>query len=195
MKIWRILFAVLLLAGAPASVHAAAYKVDEDHTAVTFKVRHLLSNTQGQFKKFEGTIDFEAGKPESWKAEGTIQVSSIDTGVAQRDKHLLSKDFFEVEKYPTLTFKTAKVLESSAESAKIEGVMNMHGVEKPIVLDVQILGVAKDPWGNTRAAFTATTKINRKDFGLAYNQALETGQLLIGEEVSITLEVEGIQQA
>lgn len=195
MKIWKAVFAVVLLVGAPVSVFAATYKVDADHTSVTFKVRHLLSNTQGQFKKFEGMIDFEPGKPETWKAEGSIQVSSIDTGVAERDKHLQNKDFFEVEKYPTITFKTGKVLESTAESARVEGLMTMHGVEKPILLDVQLLGVIKDPWGNTRSAFTATTKINRKDFGLTYNQTLEAGGLMIGEDVTITLEVEGILQA
>lgn len=195
MKFLKMTFAALLLAAMPAAAHAAAYKVDADHSSVTFKVRHLLSNTQGQFKKFEGTIDFEPGKPETWKAEGTIDVASIDTGVEKRDEHLRKKDFFEVETYPTITFRTTKVLESSAESAKVEGLMTMHGVEKPVVLDVQILGSAKDPWGNVRAAFTATTKINRKDFGIIYNQTLETGGLMLGEDVAITLEIEAIQQA
>jgi polyisoprenoid-binding protein YceI len=195
ISIRKTVLAVLLLAVVAVPVRAASYKVDPDHSSVSFKIRHLLSNTQGLFKKFEGTIDYEPGKPESWKAEGVIDVASIDTGTPKRDQHLLTKDFFEVEKYPTIAFKTTKVLESSESAAKIEGLMTMHGVEKPVVLDVQLLGVGKDPWGNTRAAFSAVTKINRKDFGIEYNQTLETGGLMLGEDVAITLEIEAIQQA
>lgn len=172
---------------------AETYSVDKDHTSVSFKIRHLLSNTTGTFKDFEGKVNYEPGKPETWSAEGTIQVASIDTNVPERDKHLKSKDFFEVEKYPTITFKTTKVLESTAESAKVEGLLTLHGVEKPVVLDVEIHGVAKDPWGNVRAGFTATTKINRKDFGIQYNQVLDQGQLMLGEEVAITIELETIK--
>jgi polyisoprenoid-binding protein YceI len=176
------------------SVFAATYKVDVDHTSVSFKIRHLLSNVQGYFREFEGQFEYEPGKPETWKAEGVIQAASIDTNVKERDNHLRSADFFEVEKYPTITFKTTRVIESGEKKAKVEGLINIHGVEKPIVMDVEIHGVAKDPWGNTLASFTATTTINRKDFGLSWNQALETGQLLVGEEVKITLEVEGMLQ-
>ena len=103
-----------------------------------------------------------------------------------------SADFFNVEKFPTLIFKSTKVTEAALESAKLNGLLTIHGVEKPVVFGLQIHGVAKDPWGNVRAAFTATTKINRKDFGLNWNQVVEAGQLLVGEEVMITLEVEGI---
>lgn len=182
--------AILFLSSAP--VWAATYKVDEEHTSVSFKIRHLLSNVQGQFNKFEGTFDYEPDKPETWKAQGTIQAASIDTNVEPRDKHLRSADFFDVEKYPAISFKTTGVKDVSGNTAKAEGLLSIHGVEKPVVLDVEIHGVAKDPWGNVRSSFTATTTINRKDFGLNWNQALETGQLLVGEEVKITLEVEGI---
>ena len=175
--------------------YAATYKVDLDHTSLSFKIRHLLSNVQGQFKEFDGKIDYDPEHPENASVEGTVKSASIDTNVAPRDKHLRSADFFDVEKYPALTFKSTKFIPDGKEKGKLEGVLTIHGVEKSVVFDVDIHGVAKDPWGNVRAAFTATTKINRKDFGLNWNQAIETGQLLVGEEVNIILEVEGIQES
>jgi len=183
------LFGIVFLV---SSSHAATYTVDADHTTVSFKIRHLFSNVQGQFNKFEGTIDYEPGKPEAWKTSGTIDTASINTNVEQRDKHLRSADFFDVEKYPAISFKSTKVTDATDKGAKLEGVLTMHGVEKPVVLDLSTHGVGKDPWGNVRAGFTATTKINRKDFGLNWNQTLETGGVLVGEEVEITLEIEGI---
>ena len=173
---------------------AATYKVDAGHSAVTFKIKHLLSNVQGQFKEYSGTLDYEPGKPELWKAEGTIKTISIDTNEPKRDKHLQGEEFFDVEKYPTIDFKTTKVLEATETGAKLEGLISIHGVEKPIVLDVEIHGVGKDPWGTLRAGFTATTKINRKDFGIVWNKALETGGFLVGDDVTITLEIEAVQQ-
>ena len=176
----------------PALSWAAVYKVDLDHTTVSFKIRHLFSKVQGTFNKFEGTVEYEPGKPETWKTSGTIDANSINTNVEQRDKHLKSADFFDAEKYPTIAFKSGKVTESTETSAKLEGFLTIHGVEKPVMLDLEIHGVGKDPWGNTRAGFTATTKINRKDFGLNWNETLETGGVLVGDEVEITLEIEGI---
>lgn len=173
---------------------AATYRIDTDHTTVSFRIRHLLSYVQGHFREFEGSFDYEPGKPDTWKASATIQAASIDTNVKERDKHLRSKDFFDVETHPTLTFQSTGVQEAMPTSTKLEGLLTIHGIQKPVVLDVEIHGVAKDPWGNVRSGFTATTNIHRKDFGLVWNQALETGQLLVGEEVAITLEVEGILQ-
>ena len=172
---------------------ADTYKVDKDHTSVTFKIRRIFSNAQGTFRDFDGTLEFDPAKPETWSARGTLAVKSIDTNVPQRDKHLQSKDFFDAEQFPLISFKTGKLLSSTKENAKIEGLLTMHGVEKPVVLDVEIHGVGKDPWGNVRAAFTATTKINRKDFGIVYNQVLDQGQLMIGDDVTVTIELEGIK--
>lgn len=183
---------LLILPSLPA--FAATYQIDTDHTTVSFKIRHLLSYVQGHFREFEGSFDYDPEKPDTWKVSAAIQAASIDTNVAPRDKHLRSKDFFEVETFPTLTFQSTGVKDVTASNAKVEGLLSIHGIEKPVVLDLEIHGVAKDPWGNVRAAFTATTTINRKDFGLTWNQAVETGQLLVGEEVAITLEVEGILQ-
>ena len=183
-------FCLLALFALPVS--AATYVIDADHSSVTFKIRHLFSKTSGQFKQFEGTLDYEPGKPETWKAEAVIQAASIDTNVEPRDKHLRSADFFDVETYPTLTFKSTKVTDITAEKATLHGDLTMHGVTRPVVMDLAIHGVGKDPWGNTRAGFTATIKIDRKDFGLTWNKVVETGGVLVGDEVEITLEIEGL---
>lgn len=192
LRLTLLLLGITLFALSP--LYAATYDIDLDHTAVSFKIRHLLSNVQGRFDQFEGSFDFDPDKPGTWKAQTTVQAGSINTNVAPRDKHLRSADFFDVEKFPTLTFVSTEVTDATPASAKLHGLLTIHGIEKPVVFDLQVHGVAKDPWGNVRSAFTATTRINRKDFGLTWNEALETGQLLVGEEVDITLEVEGILQ-
>ena len=191
-RFYRAFLTVSALLTVSCLANATTYQIDLDHTTVSFKIRHLFSNVVGNFKTFEGTIDYEAGKPETWKTQGFIDAASIDTNVPERDKHLRSADFFEVEKFPKIEFRSTGVKDATDTSAKLEGVLQLHGVEKPVILDVEIHGVGKDPWGNVRAGFTATTKINRKDFGLNWNEALETGQLLVGEEVTITIEAEGI---
>ena len=186
-----VVLAVGLWVSAPA-VQAATYTIDPDHSTVSFKIRHLFSKVEGLFRTFEGTVEYEPGHPEQWKAQATIQAASMDTRVEQRDKHLRSKDFFDVEQYPTITFRSTEITDATPTTAKLHGLLTIHGVEKPAVLDLTIHGVGKDPWGNVRAGFSASTMINRKDFGLTWNQTLETGQLLVGEEVDITLEIEGI---
>ncbi len=184
---------VLLVLLAGTRVEAATYKVDADHTAVSFKVKHLFSWVQGKFSKFEGTVEYDPANPQGWSAQGSIDVASIDTGVAKRDDHLRTKDFFDAAAFPQITFKTGKVERVSDQKAKVEGLMTMHGVEKPIVLDVDILGEAKDPWGNVALGLSATTTINRKDFGINWNQALDTGGVLVGEDVVITLDIAALK--
>lgn len=184
---------LMVMAWAPAA-WAATYRIDPDHSSVEFKIRHLFSWVRGQFDEFEGTFDYEPGKPEAWKAGAVIQTAGINTRVKKRDDHLRSKDFFDVETYPTMTFAGTNVTDATATSAKLHGLLTLHGVEKPVVLDLQIYGTGKDAWGGTRAGFTAATRINRKEFGLTWNKAVETGQLVVGEEVEITIEVEGVQQ-
>ena len=185
-----LICAVLLLGSHPA--WAATYAIDPDHSAVSFKIRHLFSYVRGTFDQFEGSLDYETGEPKTWKTQATIQAASIDTRVEKRDNHLRSKDFFEVEKYPTLEFVSTQVEAADDTHAKLHGLLTLHGVQKPVVLDLEIHGVGKDPWGNVRAGFTATTTINRKDFGINWNEVLGTGKLLLGEEVEVTLEVEGL---
>ena len=171
---------------------ATTYAIDADHSTASFKIRHLFSKVQGTFNDFTGTFNYEPEHPEQWSAEATIQAASIDTDVPKRDDHLRSADFFDVAKYPTLTFKSTEVTDATPAGATLHGLLTLHGVEQPVVLDLAIHGEGKDPWGNQRSGFTATTTINRKDFGLTWNQALESGQLLVGEEVVITLEIEGL---
>ena len=183
----------LLLLHAPV-VGAATYTVDQDHTTVEFKIHHLLSYVRGTFNQFEGQFDYAPDHPEQWKASATIQASSIDTRVEKRDTHLRSPDFFDAEHYSTLTFTSTEVTDVTPTHAKLHGVLTLHGVQKPVVLDLTIHGVTKDPWGHVRASFTATTTINRKEFGLTWNKVLETGQLLVGEDVEIVLEIEGIEK-
>lgn len=194
MKKW-IGFTVIAIAliSAPYA-EAATYKLDTEHTTVSFKIRHLFSKVQGTFNDFEGSFVYEPGNPDSWSAEAVIQVGSIDTGVEGRDKHLRGKDFFGADEYPTITFKTTKVTDATDTTAKLHGDFTMRGITKPVVLDLEIHGVGSGPWGNVRSGFTATTKINRTDFGLTWNETLETGKLLVGEEVVIILEIEGIAQ-
>ncbi|MBI3307471.1 MAG: polyisoprenoid-binding protein [Candidatus Omnitrophica bacterium] len=194
---FRVSFIALLLltflSHVPCGL-AANYNLDPDHTSINFKIRHLFSKVSGNFTQFEGKVEYDPDKPETWKTTATIQAASIDTRVPPRDKHLRSKDFFDVEKFPTLTFESTKVTDVADGRAKLHGNLTIHGVTKEVVFDLEIHGVGKDPWGNVRAGFTATAKINRKDFGLNWNEAVETGQLLVGEEVEITLEIEAIQE-
>ena len=186
--------ATLLL---PALAAATAYKVDPDHTNVAFKVRHLFTAVQGRFDHFEGTINFDPAKPEDTSVEGWVDAKSINTNVPERDKHLRSDDFFDVAKYPKIAFASTKPaqIDASKKSGKLEGMLTIHGVQKPVVLDVTYLGAAKDPWGNQRAGFSARTTINRKDFGLSWNETLESGGLLVGDEVQIEIDAEGMVPA
>ena len=190
----QLFIGIVVAALSIGTAQAAVYEVDPAHSSVSFKIKHLLSKTQGNFNTFSGTIDYEPGKPEMWKAAGTIDTASIDTNNDKRDAHLRSADFFDVEKYSAIEFQTTGVKDVTDATAKIEGILKMHGVEKPVVLDAEILGVGDDPWGNTRAAFMATTKIKRSDFGIVWNQALNAGGFLLGEDVEIVLEVEAIKK-
>lgn len=185
----------LAIVSLPEALWAADYKIDSNHSTVNFKIRHLFSQVMGRFNQFEGSFSFDPNNYKEWKASATIQAASIDTNVEKRDNHLRSADFFDVATYPTITFHSTRVLEATAKGGKVEGMLSMHGIEKVIVLDVKFLGEGPDPWGNVRSGFTATTTLNRKDFGLTWNKTLETGQLMVGEDVEITLEIEGIRQA
>jgi len=194
MTIRSWLAAAVLLILLPSAGAAVTYKVDPDHTTVAFKVRHLFTYVQGRFDKFEGTIEFDPDKPEVTRVQGSIDAATVNTNVAERDKHLRSEDFFDVAKFPKITFTSTKAaqIDASRKSGKLEGKLTIHGVERPVVLDVTYLGAAKDPWGNQRAGFSARTTINRKDFGLTWNETLETGGVLVGDEIQIEIDAEGM---
>jgi polyisoprenoid-binding protein YceI len=180
-----------LLLSSTAAV-AKTFKIDQAHTNVMFRVSHLFSTVTGRFTDFDGQITFDDGKPLETKVVGSIVAASINTDNEKRDKHLRSADFFDVEKFPTITFSADKVtdVDQGAHKAKLHGTLTMHGVSRPIVLEGQFLGAGKDPWGNSKAGFRGTTRLNRKDFGLSWNQALETGGVLVGEEIEIVIDVE-----
>jgi len=189
-----VLSAVLVLgpAALPQVVAAETFRIDPVHTTVEFKVRHLLTKTSGVFRKFDGSVDFDPDDPDEVKVEGSIDVTSIDTGNAKRDDHLRGADFFNVEKYPVITFKAGELEDVDAEkmTAKLRGELTMLGVTKPVVMDVGFYGTVVDPWGNKKAGFGGTTTINRKDYGMEWNKALDAGGLVLGEEVEISVQVE-----
>lgn len=192
MKMKGSMLAVLALTVLAVGAKAETYDIDPTHSSVEFRVRHLIGKVQGKFMKFNGSFDYDAKNPKAWSAQAEIDPASIDTGVDKRDAHLRGADFFDVEKHPTMTFKSVKVSGKKGEPTKMTGDLTMHGVTLPVELDLTFNGVAKDPWGNTRAGFTARGTLSRKAFGLTWNKTLETGGVMVGDEIAITLEVEGI---
>lgn len=168
---------------------------DTAHSSVEFSVRHLVvAKVRGRFDKFSGTVAYDPAHMEASKVTVSIDAASISTNEPKRDGHLRSGDFLDVEKHPTLTFESAKIVAGKGSEFEIHGALTVHGVSKNVVLKSESLGTAKDPWGGTHASFTAHTQINRTEFGLTWNQALEAGGLLVGEKVDITLEIELLAQ-
>ena len=184
------------VAAAPGAVRAETLKIDPNHSAVGFTVRHLLIRVPGRFNKFEGTIDLDEKNLAASKVSATIQAASIDTSSEARDKDLRGPEHFDVGKFPTLTFTTTAITDVQGNKGKIRGKLRIHGVEKEVILAAEFLGKAKDPWGNVKWGFHATTTVSRKDYGMTWNKVLETGGLLVGDEVEISLDVEaGIPKA
>lgn len=169
------------------------YNIDPSHSSVHFSVRHLMvSNVRGEFSKLSGTIQFDSDAPASSSVEATIDVSSINTREPQRDAHLKSADFLDLEKFPTITFTSTQVVLEEG-GAKVTGDLTIHGVTQPITLDVEgSTDEIKDPWGNQRIGMSATAKLSRKEFGLIWNAALETGGFMVGDEVKVTIDLEAV---
>jgi polyisoprenoid-binding protein YceI len=169
----------------------AVWTIDPTHTHAEFGVRHLMISTvKGHFSDVAGTVIVEDGDPTTAQVDVAIGVGSIDTRVEQRDQHLRSPDFFDVERFPTLTFRSTRIERAGDDRYRVLGDLTIRDVTRPATLDVEGTGRLRDPWGNERAGYAATTRINRKDFGLNWNQALETGGVLVGDYVRISLEVE-----
>ncbi len=177
----------------PTSV--TTWKLDPAHSAVEFKVKHMMiSNVKGSLTGLTGTLTENTTEPSLSAVEATVDVNTLSTGDAQRDGHLKSADFFEAEKYPTMTFKSTKVVRKAEDEYAVTGDLTIHGVTKSVIFAVEGPSApGKDPWGNTRIGISTTTKINRKDFGLTWNAALETGGFLVGEDVHITLDAQFIK--
>ena len=171
------------------------WTIDPAHSHVEFAVKHLMISTvKGRFGIVRGTVRTDEVDPAKGSVDVEIDADSIDTREAQRDAHLKSADFFDVEKFPKLTFKSTRVSDVKGDNFKLHGDLTIHGVTRPVTLDVTAEGRGKDPWGGERAGFTARTQIKRSDYGLTWNQALETGGLLVGDEIKINLEVELVKQ-
>ena len=189
---------IAILAAAAGLVAGSAvadtYVFDKAHTEASFQVRHMLTKVRGKFDDFTGTIQVDPAKPEAASVEFTIKTSSIDTGVEARDKHLRSADFFDAEKNPEITFKSSAVKATSKDHYDVTGTLTMHGVAKVITLPVTFLGTVKSPFGDERAGFEAAITLNRKDYGLLWNKTLETGGVLVGDEVEVAINVEAVKQ-
>jgi len=192
---FKCLPAVLSLALLSATATAATFKIDTAHSSVGFSVKHMMVSTaRGQFTKVDGSVVYDAANVAASSVNVTIEAASIDTANDKRDEHLRSADFFDVEKHPTITFKSKSVA-GTAGALKVTGDLTMHGVTKEVVLDVEgPTDAIKSPWGMMVRGAAATTTVNRKDFGLTWNKALEAGGIAVGEEVKIQLDLELIEE-
>lgn len=171
-------------------VAAEVHTIDAGHSDVSFQVRHLVSQVRGKFNEYQGKIDLNPANLEGSKVEFTIKAASIDTGVADRDKHLRAEDFFFVEKYPEITFKSQTVKATGKDTYAVTGPLTMRGVTKTVILPVTYLGKVRDPWGNDKAGFALETTLNRKDYGIVWNAALDNGGVVLGDEVKISINLE-----
>jgi polyisoprenoid-binding protein YceI len=190
----RFLVAVITITalGLPALSHGENWNIDPAHTSAQFAVRHLMVSTvRGEFGKVNGTVSLDEQNPTKSSIEATIDVTSLDTRVTKRDDHLKSPDFFDVATYPTITFKSKRIEAVGEGKFKVIGDLTMHGVTKEVVLNVEgSPKPLKDPSGNLRIGGVAMTKLNRKDFGLTWNKALEAGGVVVGDDVDVTIDVE-----
>ena len=171
------------------------WDIDTAHSALQFHVRHMvISKVHGRFAQWSGHVELDEQDPKRTTVEVAIDPASIDTQHADRDTHLRSPDFLDVANYPQMTFRSTRV-EKSGDGYRVAGELSLRGVSREVVLEVEYAGTAKDPWGNQRAGFTARTAIDRRDFGLVWNAALEAGGVLVGEKVEISIELEAVKQA
>lgn len=187
-----VLFLSLALASTSVWAAPLAYEIDASHSSVAFKVRHMMvSWVKGQFDKFSGTVTLDEATPSKGKVEVQIDPSSINTGIEKRDEHLRNADFFDVQKFPKMSYISKAIKKGSDGKLIIEGDLTMHGVTKPVTLKVtELTSEIKDPWGGMRRGVSAEAKLDRKDFGLTFNTVLETGGVAVGEEILISIELE-----
>jgi polyisoprenoid-binding protein YceI len=169
------------------------WNIDTVHSGINFTIRHMVvSKVRGRFTRFSGSLNLDEADLTRSVVEATIDAASIDTGTAQRDDHLRSPDFFDVERFPGLRFRSTRI-DRDGDRYRVTGDLTIRDVTSEVVLDVEYGGRARDPWGNERAGFIASTSLNRKDFGLVWNQVLEAGDVLVGDRVDVELEVQGVR--
>ena len=188
--------ALLLCAAAAAPLSAAdTYAVDRGHSSVEFRIRHFASKVSGRFSDFEGSIQADPAKPEASSVAFTIKTASIDTNNGNRDNDLRSPNFFDATKFPEISFKSSKMTATGKDQYAVTGTLTMHGVSKEVTLPVTFLGSMKDPRGNERASFELNTKLNRKDWGIDWNKTLDSGGLMLSDDVDITIDLETVRKA
>jgi polyisoprenoid-binding protein YceI len=186
----------LFVLAVPVFTHAVTWEMDPAHSSFQFKVRHMtVSNVKGDFGKLRGVVIIDDKDITQMKVEVAIEATSVNTGHAQRDEHLRGPDFFDIAEYPTITFVSRKVIKADADRLRVIGDLTIHGVTREITVDVEgPTPEVKDPGGNLRRGATATTKINRRDFGMTWNKVLDSGGLVVGDEVNIYVEVELVRK-
>lgn len=187
-KLFTAVAALSTLAALPLA--AETYKIDPGHSEVGFTIRHMVSNVRGRFNDFSGTVDMDPKAPQKGSVEFHIKADSIDTGNADRDKHLKTADFFDTEKFPEISFKSDSVKPAGKNKYDVTGTLTLHGVSKKVTLPVTFLGEAKDPWGGTRAGFETATKLDRKAYGIVWNKAIDNGGVLLGDDVNVEINLE-----
>ena len=189
-------FLLALFLGVSAAAQTSSWTIDPKHSTAQFTVRHLaISNVSGNFTNVTGTIDLNEKDITQSQVSAVIEVSSVDTRVSDRDKDLRSPNFFDVEKYPTIEFKSKRIVNSGGGKLQVIGDLTMHGTTREVTLDVDgPTPELNDPWGNVRRGFSASTTLNRKDFGLTYNHALKTGEAVVGDSVKIQIDLELIKK-
>jgi polyisoprenoid-binding protein YceI len=185
-----LLAAALVATSVAASARADVYTIDKGHSEVSFQVRHLVTQVRGNFNDYQGTINLDPANLERSSVDFQIKADSIDTNLADRDKHLRSEDFFFVEKYPQITFKSKGIKKTGKDTYDVAGTLTMRGVSKEVTLPVTFLGTVKDPWGNEKAGFATDLTLNRKDYGINWNAALDNGGVVLSDDVKISINLE-----
>lgn len=187
----RLLAVVVATALLAVSAGAAEWEIDKAHSSIGFSVSHLvIAKVKGNFGDYSGSFSFEPDKLATGTVEMTVQIASVDTDDAKRDEHLRSPDFFDAENFPEMTFKSKSVHDVDGNRFKLTGDLTIRGTTKEVTFDCEFRGVVTDPWGNTKAGFGATAKIDRQDFGVKWNKSLDAGGVVVGNEVTISLELE-----
>ena len=190
-RVSLLVMGLLLMA---VGANAATYALDASHSSISFKVRHMMvSKVTGSFTGFTGSMEFAEGETGTWTVETAIDMATVDTNDEKRDEHLRSPDFFNVDAFPEMTFKSTGV-KADGDDYVLTGALTLMGVTKPVELALEFNGVIEDPWGNTRAGFSADGKIDRRDFGMSWNKSMDKGGIVVGNDVSISLEIEAIKQ-
>lgn len=187
----RALLLLLFLAGA---AEARIYRIEKEYSVVEFRIRRLVSRTEGHFTDFEGVLNYDPAQPQQAHMDVTLRPGSVDTRNKPRDKHLRGQDFFDVARYPTARYVSRSVTPMGPDQLQVDGFLTLRGITQPVSLNVKLRGAATDDIGRARAGFSAETRINRKDFGITWNETLDNGGLLLGDDVDLEMEIDAVEK-